>query len=171
MFLLTIVFYIACIVTAGSAFCLLFVKKPMHGALYLTSSMLALSIIFYCLGAPFLFAMQLILYIGAVIVLFVFFIMLSPLDKTSTFNLNEMNTVIPVGIIVILTLSIITLFTTGPSMPSTEFSSIQIIDSKSVGSLLFTHYKLAIELISTLLLAAMVAVIYFAKNIEKNEAE
>ena len=57
------------------------------------------------------------------------------------------------------------------SLNLTEFSSIQIIDSKSVGSLLFTHYKLAIELISTLLLAAMVAVIYFAKNIEKNEAE
>ncbi|QFX94692.1 NADH-quinone oxidoreductase subunit J family protein [Acidithiobacillus thiooxidans] len=62
------------ILTTGAA--LLVVRDPMHGAVNLGVSLLALSILFLVLGAPFVAALEVMLYVGAILVLFLFAIML-----------------------------------------------------------------------------------------------
>lgn len=158
-----IIFYASSAIMLVAASCLLFVKQPMHGAVYLTTSLLALAVIFYLLGAPFMAALQLILYVGAIMVLFVFFIMLSPNHERFSIKLDR-------RVILPLILMVIMLIEAGiiiqPTIDISANHNIKMITAKAVGTTLFGDYKIAVEAISTLLLGALVAVIYLAANIK-----
>ncbi|WP_108651489.1 NADH-quinone oxidoreductase subunit J family protein [Dongshaea marina] len=167
MILWSIVLWLACAVSVVCAASLLVVQRPMHGAVYLTTCMLALALVFYLLGAPFLAMMQIILYVGAIMVLFVFFIMLSPLDRTVSFNLKDKRCWLPLILLILMVIEAALIFSHGtPNLAPVE---LKMIGAHEVGALLFGHYKLAVELVSTLLLAAMVAVIYFARHMQHDE--
>lgn len=162
-----IVFYASGFLMLLSAISLLFVKEPMHGAVYLTSSLLALAVMFYLLGAPFIAALQIILYVGAIMVLFVFFIMLSPTSQSFPMTANK-SIILPLILLIVMLIEGALVFSSALTLttaPSTT-AVIEIISAKAVGRELFTHYKLAIEAISTLLLGALAAVIYLATQVK-----
>lgn len=163
MLIWNIIFYASSIIMLLAACSLLFVKEPMHGAVYLTTSLLALAVIFYLLGAPFMAALQLILYVGAIMVLFVFFIMLSPDNERFSIKVNK-NVILPLILMVVMLIEAGIIIQ--PSIALVSSHNIEMISAKAVGSTLFGHYKIAIEAISTLLLGALVAVIYLAANMK-----
>lgn len=162
-----IIFYASSVIMLLAAIGLLFVKDPMHGAVYLTTSLLALAVIFYLLGAPFVAALQLILYIGAIMVLFVFFIMLSPPSESFPMTVNK-GIILPVILMVIMLVEGIIVMQHSLTIDSAK--TVEMISAKAVGMELFGHYKMAVESISTLLLGALVAVIYLAAHV-KPEAD
>ncbi|MFP8966812.1 NADH-quinone oxidoreductase subunit J [Pokkaliibacter sp. CJK22405] len=166
MLLWQIVFWLALAVAVICAGSLLFVRKPMHGAVYLTSSMVALALVFYLLGAPFIAMMQLILYVGAIMVLFVFVIMLSPVQETFPFDGADKSLWPGLILLAVLLVELALVLFGGVDVNMVD---PHMVNSKEVGELLFGHYKLAVEAVSTLLLAALVGVLYFARHLQHDQ--
>lgn len=74
-------FYIAALVAVLATVMMLTRLNPVHALLYLTVSLLAVAVVFFTLGAPFMAALEVIVYAGAIMVLFVFVVMLLNLGK------------------------------------------------------------------------------------------
>ena len=159
MIIWNIIFYLSSAIMIVTAAALLFVRQPMHGAVYLITSLLALAVDFYMLGSPFIAVLQVILYIGAIMVLYVFFIMMNPLDKHDDVRYSGL--AVPLILLITLVVESAYLLLTGDISGNTV--SIITIEPEALGLELFGHYKVAVEVISTLLLATLVAVIYLAR--------
>ena len=71
-----ILFFLCALVAVGGAISLIAAREPIHSALSLILVMVALAVLYLLLGAPFIAAVQIIVYAGAIMVLFVFVIML-----------------------------------------------------------------------------------------------
>ncbi len=75
------IFYIAAIVAVLATVLTVTRLNPVHALLYLTVSLLAVAVVFYTLGAPFMAALEVVIYAGAIMVLFVFVVMLLNLGR------------------------------------------------------------------------------------------
>src|SRR5512145_606118 len=78
---MNLLFYISAIVAVVSTFLVITRKSAVHALLYLIVSLLAVSLVFFSLGAPFVAALEVIIYAGAIMVLFIFVIMMLNLDR------------------------------------------------------------------------------------------
>jgi NADH-quinone oxidoreductase subunit J len=137
-------------------------RNPVTSAMFLVLTIISLAGLFVLLEAFFLAAIQILVYAGAVIVLFLFVIMLLDLKteqrrKFKTFAL--VGGLVSVGAISTIFLRV--LFTTNPGAGLTPSA---VGDTKSLGHLLFTQYLLPFEIVSILLLVAMVGVILLSKK-------
>ncbi|MCL1124088.1 NADH-quinone oxidoreductase subunit J family protein [Shewanella surugensis] len=154
-----IIFYLSSGIVLGASIALIFVKQAMHGAVYLIISLLALAIDFYLLGSPLLAVLQVILYIGAIMILYVFFIMINPQNPNSQIQRPDLT----LPLILLLALVIETTYLLLASQLNTQAIPITVLDPKALGIALFGHYKIAVEVVSSLLLVALIAVMYLAK--------
>ena len=137
-----------------------------HALLYLIASLLAVAVLFYLMGAPFAAGLEIIIYAGAIMVLFVFVIMMLNLGKATVEQERQwLNPGIWIGpsiICLILLAEVMTL------LVSTErLAGARIITAKNVGSLLFGPYLLAVELASMLLLAGLVGAYHLARPLNE----
>ncbi len=155
-----IIFYLSSAILVVTAGALLFVRHPMHGAVYLIASLMALALDFYLLGSPLIAVFQVILYIGAIMVLYVFFIMMNPLKKHT--YVHRPSLWVPLILLIVLLSEGVYLLFSG-DIPVLGSGVMVTIEPKELGRLLFGHYKIAVEVISTLLLATLVAVMYLAR--------
>lgn len=137
-------------------------KHPMASALYLILTLFAVAALFVLRQAHFLAAIQVIIYAGAVVVLFVFVIMLInvPEDRLPV----ERATTVPVlGVLAagffILESAVLARRYSMPTGPAAEVGTVE-----TVGRALFTDYLLAFEITSVLLLAAVIGAIALAKR-------
>ncbi len=73
---MNLLFYISAVIAVFSTFLVITRKSAVHALLYLIVSLLAVALIFFSLGAPFVAALEVIIYAGAIMVLFVFVIMM-----------------------------------------------------------------------------------------------
>src|SRR5437762_10945986 len=76
-----VVFWVFAPISVGSALAMLFQRNAVHAALFLIINFFCISVFYLVLGAPFLFAVQVIVYAGAIMVLFLFVIMLLGVDR------------------------------------------------------------------------------------------
>ena len=76
-----VVFWVFAPIAVGSAVAMLLMRNAVHTALLLIVNFFCLAVLFLVLGAPFLFAVQIIVYAGAIMVLFLFVIMLLGVDR------------------------------------------------------------------------------------------
>jgi NADH-quinone oxidoreductase subunit J len=76
-----IVFWVFAPISIGSAIAMLFQRNAVHAALFLIVNLFTISVFYLVLDAPFLFAVQIIVYAGAIMVLFLFVIMLLGVDR------------------------------------------------------------------------------------------
>ena len=149
-----ILFYLVSVSLLATAFRTVTHKNPIYGALYLAASMVLLAALFYLMGAPFLAGVQLAVYAGAVIVLFVMVLMLFDLKQTSFFSQFS-----PKGLLVfflggmILGVILLESFTQGSSVQKGVFSTNEL------AQILFTRYLLLFELLGLLLLLIAVGVV------------
>jgi NADH-quinone oxidoreductase subunit J len=128
-----------------------------HALLYFAVSLVAVAVVFYTLGAPFVAALELIIYAGAIMVLFVFVVMLMNLGKRAI----EMERALlgrgafigPAILAALLAAEIVYLAT----RMDPEVHPAAIVDSKQVALALYGPYVLGVELASMLLLAGLVA--------------
>ena len=75
------VFYIAAAIAISATILAVTRLNPIHALLYLIVSLLAVALVFYVLGAPFVAALEVIIYAGAIMVLFVFVVMMLNLGR------------------------------------------------------------------------------------------
>ncbi len=136
-----------------------------HALLYLITSLLAVAVLFYLLGAPFAAGLEVIIYAGAIMVLFVFVIMMLNLgDKTVEQERQWLNPGIWIGpgiICTILLLEVLTLL-----VQEQRMAGMKIVGPKDVGAMLFGPYLLAVELASMLLLSGLVGAYHLGRPLQ-----
>jgi NADH-quinone oxidoreductase subunit J len=157
-----VAFAVLAVIAVGSALGLVLKKNPIHGALFLVVNLASVAALYLTLGAEFLAAAQVIVYAGAIMVLFVFAIMVLIPGKEETgadprrgFRLAAL----PAGAVLVVLLVIVVgraVVVTGPGGAPGNV--------EAVGRLLFTDYLFPFELTSVLLLAAMVGVLLLARR-------
>jgi len=79
-----VVFWVFAPISVGSALAMLFQRNAVHAALFLIINFFTIAVFYLVLGAPFLFAVQIIVYAGAIMVLFLFVIMLLGVDSSES---------------------------------------------------------------------------------------
>jgi NADH-quinone oxidoreductase subunit J len=139
-----------------------FSRSPVTSAMFLVLTIGSLAGLFVLLHAFFLAAIQVLVYAGAVMVLFLFVIMLLDLKEEERRKIKTFGIVgglISVGTIVVIFLKSLSSSQLGESRaPTLEGGTIPL------GELLFTRYLLPFEIVSILLLVAMVGVILLSKK-------
>jgi NADH-quinone oxidoreductase subunit J len=165
-----VVFYIAAIVAIASTILAITRLNPVHALLYLIVSLLSVAIVFFVIGAPFIAALEVIIYAGAIMVLFVFVVMMLNLgNKTSDTERQWQRGGIWVGpsiLAVILIAEVAYLI----SSPGTAVYGTTVIEPKQVGIALFGPYLIGVELASMLLLGALVGAYHLGRRTpEKTE--
>ena len=148
-------FYIAGAVAVISTVLMLTRLNVVHALLYLIVSLLGVAVVFYVLGAPFVAALEIIIYAGAIMVLFLFVVMMLNLGKQAVGLEKQWLTpgiwIGPALLTSILLLEVVHLVRALPVALGTG-----VVDPKSVAIALFGPYVIGVELASMLLLAGLV---------------
>ena len=160
------IFYIAALVALISTGMAISGKNAIHALLYLILSLLSISVIFYILGAPFIAALEVIIYAGAIMVLFIFVIMMLnvALEKEMEKKwLTPQMWILPSLLAFILLINFIYV------LKNVQYQSMiaQDVLPKQVGISLFTTYLLGVELSGILLLAGIVGAYHLGKQKKK----
>jgi len=156
-------FLVLAVLAIGSAVGLILRKNAIHGALFLVVNLGSIAALYLMLGAEFLAAAQVIVYAGAIMVLFVFAIMVLIPGKEEIGpdpRRGARLLAVPAGALLLLLLVFgVVARWSGPPVPGGPSGSVA-----AVGRLLFTSYLFPFELTSVLLLAAMVGVMLLARR-------
>jgi NADH-quinone oxidoreductase subunit J len=130
--------------------------NAVHALLYFIVSLLSVAVIFYILGAPFIAALEVIIYAGAIMVLFIFVIMMLNLGQRAVEMeskwLNVRMWIGPEVLAAVLIAEVVYML----SRPPIEAQAIQPVEPREVALALFGPYLIGVELASMLLLGALV---------------
>ncbi|MCL5966912.1 MAG: NADH-quinone oxidoreductase subunit J [Deltaproteobacteria bacterium] len=157
-----ILFIVFGAIAVGGAIMVVTRRHPMASALYLILTLFAVAALFALRAAHFIAVIQVIVYAGAVVVLFIFVIMLinvpeSRLPVERATGLRFLGVVIA-GLLIVESALIARRYA-APAGPAVDAGSVQ-----AVGRALFTDYLFAFEVTSVLLLAAVIGAIALAKR-------
>jgi NADH-quinone oxidoreductase subunit J len=156
-------FYIAGVVALAATIAALTRANAVHALIYLIISLLAVAVLFFLMGAPFAAALEIVIYAGAIMVLFVFIIMMLNLGETGTARerdwLSPGNWIVPGIMAGLLLLELILALRHVPTLTSGIG-----VSPKTVGLTLFGPYVLAVEIASMLLLAGLVGAYHLGRR-------
>jgi NADH-quinone oxidoreductase subunit J len=153
---MTVLFYLSAALAIVATAMTITRRVAIHALLYLVISLLATAIIFYTLGAPFVAGLEVIVYAGAIMVLFLFVTMMLNLTPQAVqaqqnwFSLDAWAG--PAILALLLVAELIYALASGLQQPP----NLQAIEPKAVALALYGPYLLAVELASVLLLAGLV---------------
>src|SRR5271168_4463775 len=139
-----------------------FTRSPVTSAMFLVLTIVSMAGLFVLLHAFFLAAVQVIVYAGAVMVLFLFVIMLLDLKEEQRRRIKKFGII--AGLISVGTIVAIFLKSLHATNLNAHASPVTEGDTASLGKLLFTQYVLPFEVVSVLLLVAMIGVILLSKK-------
>jgi NADH-quinone oxidoreductase subunit J len=163
----SVLFYFFSILAIASAVLMVTRRNIVHGAVFLITTLLATAGIFLQLQAEFLFVVQIILYVGGIMVLFVFVIMLVNLDVSlNLVQFNRMKFVSTTLAVVLAGQLFAAFWITRNSLslgPRGE-ATMSPRNTESIGQALFQQYMLPFEIASILLLVAMIGAVVMAKR-------
>jgi NADH-quinone oxidoreductase subunit J len=156
-----VVFVLVAVTAVGTALGLVIRPNPLHGALFLVANLFCVAVLYLMLRAEFLALAQVIVYAGAIMVLFIFAIMLlipgraeegpDPLVRARRFAL-------PLAAVLGIAIVLVAGRTRGPAVDA------PVGGVGTIGRLLFTDFLFPFEVTSLLLLAALVGALTLAKR-------
>jgi NADH-quinone oxidoreductase subunit J len=157
-------FYLAALIAVIASLKVVTGKNTVHALLYLVISLLAVAVCFYLMGAPFAAGLEVIVYAGAILVLFVFAVMMFGLGVDETIHAPQSKGLsLWFGPMLLGSLLLIELvFVIDNSELKLQLNN-NVVDAKQVGILLYGPYLLAVEIASFLLLSGLVAGYHYAK--------
>ena len=158
-----LLFYVAGAVAIIATTLVITQLNASHALIFLIVSLLAVAVVFYLLGAPFASALEMVIYAGAIMVLFLFVVMMLNLGPAAVEHertwLRPGMWVGPGILTLILFLEMVYVLVTEDSTTAGE-----AVLPKTVGIELFGPYLLAVELASVLLLAALVGAYHLGRR-------
>jgi NADH-quinone oxidoreductase subunit J len=172
---MTTLFYLAAVVAIFSTIMVITRLNPTHALLYFILSLLSAALIFYTIGAPFVAGLEVIIYAGAIMVLFVFVVML--LNRGPQTVAEEREWLVssgsgavsgwigPAVLVVVLIVELIDVLKGGAA----GSTGAQAVDPRQVGIALFGPYVLGVELASMLLLAGLVGAYHLGRREPRGE--
>jgi NADH-quinone oxidoreductase subunit J len=166
----TAAFYIAGAVAVIATFMTITRPNAVHALLYLVVSLLAVALIFLLLGAPFAAALEVIIYAGAIMVLFVFVVMMLSMGPRGAAeerrHLHVADWLGPALLTVVLVVELI-YATAGEGREAVP--GVQVTPA-NVSAVLFGRYAFAVELVSLLLLVGLIGAYHLAYHLGARHA-
>lgn len=160
MTLYALVFYVLAITILAATAIAVTRRQPVHAVLYLIVAFLGTAALFFLLGAPLLAVFIVIIYAGAIMVLFLFVIMMFHRSPQELSLLSQRGPAAMLGV-VFLSVAVVMVF---KDPGSGIFLRRTIAQPSEFGYFLFERYWLAIEIISLLLLVALVTILHLGKK-------
>ncbi len=160
---MSVLFYGSAIIAVLATLLVITRTNIVHALLYFIVSLLAIAVIFYTLGAPFAAALEIIVYAGAIMVMFLFVVMMLNLGHvtqdqekawlTPSVWIGPSIMAVPLLAAVIYAINL-----------NQEQMAHTVVGGKEIGIALFGPYVLAVELASMLLLAGLVGAYHLARK-------
>ena len=163
--LTSLIFYSVTVLMVASALGVILARQPIYAVLMLVTTLGAMAALFVLLGAFFVAAIQVLVYAGAIMVLFLFVVMLLDLSPEAVHRTRQ-NMLRAVGLV----LGLLFLAKLGqalrslPGAPIGLASALQPGTTRAIGQLLFTTYALPFELASVLVLVGVIGAVVLAKK-------
>ncbi len=162
--LAAIAFYALAAVAVMSAFAVISARNPVHSVLFLILTFFTAAGLFVLLGAEFLAMLLVVVYVGAVAVLFLFVVMMLDVDFTEL--KRGFLSYMPVGALIAIALLIELGLVAGAAMSAdgapialTPAQPGEITNAEAIGQVLYTDYLLVFQLAGLVLLVAMIGAI------------
>ena len=168
MTIYTAIFYLLAIILLASTILAITRRQAVHAIVYLIISFIATALIFYLLGAPFLALLEVIIYAGAIMVLFLFIVMMLRLEPGDRGRGAALTQWAPATVLggVTLVLAAVMVFTQPDSRTPLKALTASPLE---LGRFLFQKYWFHVELASFLLLIALVGALYLGRQEKKRE--
>lgn len=159
-----VVFYMAAAVATAATIMAITRLHAVHALLYFIVSLLAVAVIFYALGAPFIAALEVIIYAGAIMVLFVFVVMLLNLGEAAAEQerqwLPPRGWIGPGILAALLVGELLYMLTRSNGHPA----GTGVIEPQQVSLALFGPYIIGVELAAMLLLAGLIGAYHLGRQ-------
>lgn len=165
-----IIFYFLAAITLATAFLTIYSRNPIHSAIYLVLCFFSIAGHYLLFNAQFLALVHIIVYSGAIMVLFLFTIMLMNLNKEDEVHKPRITRIGALIVFLIMSIVFVTIFInsktimTGYDTSGEDFQSIKVL-----GKVLLNEYMFPFEFISILLLVAMIGTVLLTKKEKNNE--
>ena len=158
-----IIFYILAAVIVASTAMAVTRRNLMHAIVYLVFSFFGTALLLYLLGSPFLAVLEVIIYAGAIMVLFLFIVMMleiRPAEEPVSSYLRRWLPAAVLGALSLATVCSFLLFKAGSPLvlPLSAASPLEF------GRFLFQHYWFSVEIVSFLLFVALVGALYLGRR-------
>lgn len=160
-----ILFYVFAVITVASALLVVLSPNAVNAAMFLIVTFLGMAALFVLLGAYFLAVLQVLVYAGAVVVLFLFIVMLLDVKGGKRRSFRPV-TAVASGLALALMVGVTVVLFSSKNLPSVDAPEVASGSSlKAFGEQLFTTYLLPMQVTGFLLLVAMIGVIILSKKV------
>ena len=165
MSLALVLFFAFATVAVVAALLMIFVRQPIHSALALVLVMVSLAALYLLQGAEFIALVQVIVYAGAIMVLFVFVIMLLNAGNEERTNFSKMAKYVGLPLAILMTVGIaFWVFRASSVMASPQTAPQSAEPTRELSQLLFHTYLFPFEATSILVLIAIIGALVLAKR-------
>jgi NADH-quinone oxidoreductase subunit J len=164
-----IVFFVLAAITLSTAFLTIYSKNPIHSAIYLVICFFSIAGHYLLLNSEFLAIVHIIVYSGAIMILFLFTIMLMNLNREDEVHKPRITRVRAIIIFIIMCIVLMVIFINStpvadvPEPLGEDYQSIKVL-----GKVLLNEYMVPFEFASVLLLVAMIGTVLLSKK-EKSQ--
>ena len=158
------IFYILSAVTLIGTLLAITARQAVHAIVYVVTSFFALALIFYLLGAPLIAAFEVILYAGAIMVLFLFVIMMLDLAHPEKLVTPRLADWWPAVVLFAVLLCAAVVLVTRQGLPAASPPGFAGVSVRAFSVALFRRYGVAVEIISMQLLFALVGALYLGRR-------
>jgi NADH-quinone oxidoreductase subunit J len=158
----TLAFYLFALFTILPALCVIFARNPVHSVLWLILAFFNAAGLMLLVGAEFIAMLVVIVYVGAVAVLFLFVVMMLDIDFATLRTGFSRN--LPFGIIIAMvllaeTILAVSAYKVGPAFNGRAIPAAKVPNIVALGQLLYSRYLFAFEIAGLILLVAMIGAI------------
>ncbi len=168
----TALFFLFAGLAIACAISLVYHKNPLYSAISLVGVLISLACIYVTLAAPFIAAVQILIYAGAIMVLVVFVIMLLNLDDDKPLNrLKHLYAVGGIMGLVLLAQTFFIFYAVNRAPKQAVNVDETVGKTMSIGAGMFTEYLLPVEIVGILLLMATVGSVILARRLEQPQLE
>lgn len=163
-----VAFYLSALIAVAATVLAITRLHAVHALLFLIVSLLALAVVFFIMGAHFAAALEVIIYAGAIMVLFIFAIMMLNLGKATIEWERQLLSprvwVLPTVLTLVLAAELIYLLVARKGLPG---SGIEQVSPAQIGAELFGPYVLGVEIAAFLLMAGLVGAYHIGRREKK----
>ncbi len=168
----TVLFYLFAGIAIGCALSMVYHRNPLYSAVSLIGVFVALSCIYVTLAAPFIAAVQVLVYAGAIMVLVVFVIMLLNLEHDKP--VTRLSYLYAIGgfLGVVLLAQTFFIFAVVKKGPASDIDpTVTVGETASIGMNMYTKYLLPVEIVGILLLMAIIGGVILVRRLAQPEME
>ncbi|MEW6456500.1 MAG: NADH-quinone oxidoreductase subunit J [Acidobacteriota bacterium] len=157
-----ILFFLFSFISIGSIIAIIFINNTLYNALLLVLSFLGIAGFYALLSSPFLSVIQIIIYAGAIMILFIFAIMLIDIRKKEEIKLrftNKLSIILAISFFILLSIPVASLIFPRPEIEGNQYGNVDLI-----GEFLFKDFLYPFEITSILIIVALIGGIILSKK-------